>query len=73
MNRVEHHNEPYHDDVGRRTFSQTGSARSITCAVLILLIRPSKCARITFLPRDISLEKQGIVESTLRTIWWSAQ
>lgn len=36
MNRVEHHNEPYHDDVGRRTFRHKGLARYIACAVLIL-------------------------------------
>ena len=30
------HNEPYHDDLGRRTFSHKGAARYTACAVLIL-------------------------------------
>ena len=33
-----------------------------------LLMRPSKCARITFFARGISPGKQVIIESTLRTI-----
>jgi soluble lytic murein transglycosylase-like protein len=36
MNRVEHHNEPYHVDMGRRTFSHKGLARYVVCAVFIL-------------------------------------
>ena len=36
MNRVEHHNEPYHNDVGRRAFSHKGLARYVVRAVFIL-------------------------------------
>ncbi len=36
MNRVEHHNEPYHDDVEHRIFSHMGAARYTACPVLIL-------------------------------------
>ena len=33
-----------------------------------LLMRPSKCARITFLTSGVSAGKQAIIEHTLRTI-----
>jgi soluble lytic murein transglycosylase len=37
MNRVEHHNKPYYDDLGRRTFSLKSSAGFAACAVVIVM------------------------------------
>ena len=45
-------------------------AKMVTLTVTLgeLLMRPSKSAHITFLANGISLEKQVIIEDTLRTI-----
>ena len=37
MNRVDLHNEPYSDDLGRRIFSLMESARLLACAVVMLI------------------------------------
>ena len=50
MNRVEHHNEPYHDDVEHRIFSHMGAARYTACPVLILT-----ATWATVIPADPSL------------------
>ena len=69
MNTVELHNEPYRDDAERRTFSLMGSARFLSCAVVILMatsapsvladaqvygyVGPTGLASLTNVPTDV--------------------
>ena len=63
---------PAGERIGRR-IRHGGIVRVNPYDLCELPMRPSKCARITSLKEAFLAGNQVIIESTLRTIWWSAQ